>query len=159
MASTVKVTGAGGRGVKVRVYDSQIQALFLRGEKLSLDGQDLQRLIITRATTIALNRFQKASGSTKSEHLARSHRGAGWIHAGPYRGQIMVENTASYAWYVHQGHGPSFGRPYLAIPRVDLPYFQGTRGKVYLKMVRGQRPSPWLEKAAEGALRRYGAKI
>jgi hypothetical protein len=151
---------------RVRVYNSQIQSLFLPGvENVHSEASQITRLV-------ELDAMERAP--VRSGHLRASHRRA-VTPTGMYGVFGQVENTASYAGWVHDGTldkeiVPKRGKYMRLRPGNGYPYpvarSSGVRGGTsvrwvgrFAKRVRGQAEQPWLLEAANAVLWRYGVQV
>jgi HK97 gp10 family phage protein len=85
--------------------------------------------------------------------LARSIRSR-LVEGGPVGIYGVVEATADYASYVHDGtglHGPA--KRMIVMPPGKIMVFQGDDGRtVFTRKSRGQRPQPFLTQALDEVL-------
>lgn len=143
---------------RVRVYDSAIQGLFTPGGDAHDEARDITRKIETSA-------IRRALKFARSGEIARSHYRTVRTTTLGVRG--TVGNRSDHAYFKHKGtQGPirsnrgtitdSKGRRQRAKMRLR-------RGNGYPSMLRasvsGQRGDPWLRKAANGVLWRYGVQV
>ena len=99
-------------------------------------------------------------GRWKTENLWAQHRATTQFRLGgnAYRIGLVLENNASYAWFVHEGTKGVNG---LIFPRGDYLVFPGSeidspRFRVRLEYVKGQPANPWLREALQTQLRVAG---
>lgn len=74
------------------------------------------------------------------------------VRAGEREGEVYVSAAAPYAVYVHQGTG-LYGPLKQAIKpvRARALHFQAGGREVFARQVKGQRPNPFMDRAAERA--------
>lgn len=123
----------------VQVLDSRIITIVQAGDGARWT-RDKAKQIERRARLIA----PKRTGRLASSHVTLPTRGSNQYHK-VYR----VSAQAPYSRFVHEGtHGPITGRNgWVKIPagRTGAPLAARTR---VMRSVRGQRPNPWLARAA-----------
>lgn len=148
---------------RTTVYDREIMSLFDRSQPVADEARRIGARILTVATATAPRSGLKVAWGIHpaSEHLFSKHRARGYLRAGPYNVQFPVENTASYADYVHEG---TLDRPPVGL-KGDLYaewgelHLRGGEGRkaywdgqilIHLgKTVKGQKANPWLKRAGE----------
>lgn len=141
---------------KVQVYNPAIQSLFRPGGEVREEAKKIQSEVLARARIRAPKRTGK---------LANSHAKGGPIDTGLYGVRASVGNVARYAEYVHGGtYGPIRSR--RPVDRRGRP--PGKMGPAapyggftnrYFTEVSGQEPNPWLRRAANDVLLRYGVQV
>lgn len=141
---------------KVQVSNPAIQSLFRTGGDVREESKKIQRAVIRRAVA----RAPKRTG-----RLSQSHYSGGPIDTGLYGIRASVGNVAPYAGFVSGGTFAPIrsrrpvdkrGRP----PGKMGPLPPGPGGSiVWAVEVSGQDPNPWLRKAANDVLLRYGVQV
>ena len=139
---------------KVVVYDPNIARLFAKSRDVGKFGDRFANKAVRIAKELTPNKLPPDPRPWKSENLRESNRHRGYLRAGAFLGQVVMENTASYARYAwRRGPVQSTGtRPWqgLQVPRVHVG---GGAGFIYPRSV-GPHYDPrehWLERAVRQA--------
>lgn len=136
------------------VYDHLIARQFAKTKNVARFAERYAKKAVAKAVAYTPNELPPDPRAWKSEHLRTKNRHRGYLRAGPVLGQIVLENTASYARYAWR-RGPVHARgtlPWmgLQVPRVHVG---GGSGFIYPRSV-GPHIDPrdhWLERAARDA--------
>jgi hypothetical protein len=151
-------------GHTVTVYEPNIARLFSKARDVGKFGDRFANKAVRLAKTYTPNKLPPDPRPGKSENLRERNRHRGYLRAGQYLGQVVMENTASYARYAWR-RGPASAegadpRNRLQIPRVHMRMysaissgFGSDKGFVYVRSV-GPHYDPrdhWLERAVRDA--------
>lgn len=147
----------------VIVYDPNIARLFSRAKQVGQFGERFARKAVAIAKKETPHKLPPDPRPWKSENLREKNRHRGYLRAGTYLGQVVMENTASYARYAwRRGPASASGGPRnrLTVPRVHMRMysaveggFGSNKGFVYVRHV-GPHYDPkahWLERAVRAA--------
>lgn len=132
-----------GTVTRVTIYDRNLDRLFLPGG----DAWDWMERVGREHISMAIIEAPRRSGN-----LARQHN----LALTPYRRGVRysVGNYAEYAEYVHGG---TFG-PIVALGGGFMGPLSpwGVHGTAYVREVSGQTANPWIARAADIVLAKYG---
>lgn len=136
------------------IYDHNIARLFSKRQPVGRFGEAFARKAVTIAKAETPHELPPDPRPWKSENLREKNRHRGYLRAGPLLGQVVMENTASYARYAWR-RGPVHARgtqPWmgLQVPRVHVG---GGPGFIYPRSVgpHWDERDHWLERAAKMA--------
>lgn len=156
--------------VRAYVFDAALIAQFQPGGQANDYGKLIQRQVYALAAATA-PRGPGRVGHTKPADwrgpgtLQRSHRNRGMLWEGRLRIRGSIEVTASYAEWVHEGHGPVVkfspkGKAGLRIPRTSWIRYRALLASdnengmyVFRSRVGGYRGNPWLDNAGTAVAR------
>ena len=142
---------------RTTVYDSRLADLFKKTSSVARFSERFAAKVIAIAAEPGMTPRQIIPDPRpwKSEDLVGSNRHRGYLRAGLFLGQIVLENTASYA--VHAWRRPSVhtrGKKRMQVPRVHVG---GGAGFVYLRKVASHydQKRHWLERATYKAALKF----
>lgn len=148
---------------RVTVYEPEIASLFQSGGQVNTEASKITAL--TKAGAIAMAPVGK-SGRLKEAHRSRV------VPSGRYGVRGYVENNSSHAHFVHDGttgpirstRGSSSrwmgGGAMLGPLPFTSRYSRGAKAKpIFAPSVKGQDANPWLRRAAQAVLLRYGVAV
>lgn len=137
------------------IYYQNIDGLFSAGQPAHQFLTKRNREVKVRAAQLAPKR---------TGNLARSVRNVGVRKNGPYRATGQISADADYAFFVHDGtRGPITARG-GGVMILRTPHPRGIGGKggtggFGVRSVRGQRANPFLLRAAQQVMSRYGVLV
>lgn len=140
----------------VIVYDPVIARLFSRSKDVGKFGDRFADKAVRKAKEFTPHTLPPDPRPWKSEHLRERNRHRGYLRAGAYLGQVVMENTASYARYAWR-RGPVFANGILPWQGLQVPriHVGGGSGFIYPRSV-GPHYDPrehWLERGVRAAAR------
>jgi hypothetical protein len=150
---------------RVTVYDPAIARLFAPGRAVGNFSERFAAKAVVKAKELTPGKLPADPRPWKSEHLREKNRHRGYLRAGGFIGQVVMENTASYALYAWK-RGPVYARgpgPWagLQVPRVHMRMYSAIstgygsdKGFVYPRSVGPHPPEHlqhWLERAVRAA--------
>jgi len=105
------------------VYETRLAELFAKSKNVARFSERFARKVVAIAKEETPNKLLPDPRPWKSEHLREQNRHRGYLRAGKYLGQVVLENTASYARYAWR-RGPAFAsggpRNGLQVPRIHV---------------------------------------
>lgn len=128
--------------IRVKVYDTRIESLFLPGG----DAWELDKRITSRTRSLAIATAPSRTGVLKSSHYSNV------VKPQPLMCLGYVGNRAEHAGFVHGGTtGPirAGSTRYLAIRPAPKSWFPHV---FLLREVSGQSANPWIKRAQEQVL-------
>jgi len=155
-------------GHKVTVYETRLAELFAKHKDVARFSERFADTSVKIAKKLTPGRLPPDPRPGKSENLKERNRHRGYLRAGRYLGQIVLENNASYARYAWR-RGPvtatGSARNRLTVPRVHMRLysamgdagFGSSKGMVYVRRV-GPVTSVerhWLERAVYEAVLKF----
>lgn len=135
---------------RVKVFEVDINGLFNPAGGVGIEARKQYTAIKAVATAIAPLGHQRAN----QKHLKTSHRSRYVPKSFTRTARYYVENTADHALFVHQGTtGPIYPRGNKKL-KLDL-----ASGYSFRNSVQGQKANPWIRRAANTVLSRYGVRV
>jgi hypothetical protein len=154
-------------GHRVTVYESRLAALFAKNKNVARFGERFARKAVQYAKEMTPGDLPPDPRPWKSEHLRERNRHRGYLRAGKYLGQIILENDASYAKYAWR-RGPVWANGWLPgqglqVPRVhvsggrDFPRHRSDKGFIYPRVVgpHWDEKEHWLRRAVYKAVNKF----
>lgn len=125
-------------GHKVTVYETRLAELFARHHDVARFSEKFARTAVQIAKEETPHDLPPDPRPWKSEHLREQNRHRGYLRAGRYMGQVILENTASYALYAWR-RGPVYANGFLPWQGLQVP-------RVHVSGGRKGHASSWSDK-------------
>lgn len=138
----------------VTIYDPIVSHLLRKRGPVGNFADRFAAKAVVKAKEFTPHKLPPDPRPWKSEHLREQNKHGGYLRAGPYLGQVVMLNSASYARYAWR-RGPAFASGSLSWQGLQVPraHVGGGSGFIYPRSV-GPHYDPrehWLERAVRAA--------